>query len=67
MHYQPVVDLPSRRWVGLKALVRWEHPERGLLPPAAFLPVAEASGLIVPLGRHVLDTACRQLARASGP
>ncbi|MGI4896034.1 MAG: EAL domain-containing protein, partial [Janthinobacterium lividum] len=69
VHYQPVVDLQTRRWLGLEALVRWAHPERGLLPPSAFLPLAEASGLIVPLGREVLIQACMQLAawRSSVP
>ena len=62
LHYQPVVDLPSRRWLGVEALVRWAHPVRGLLPPGAFLPLAEASGLIVPLGRQVLTLACTQVA-----
>jgi EAL domain-containing protein (putative c-di-GMP-specific phosphodiesterase class I) len=63
VHYQPVVDLTSGRWLGMEALVRWAHPQRGLLPPAAFLPLAEASGLVVPLGREVLFRACEQLAR----
>jgi len=63
VHYQPVVELTTGRWISVEALVRWDHPDRGLLPPAAFLPVAEASGLIVPLGRHVLREACAQVAR----
>ena len=62
VHYQPVVNLPTGRWEGLEALVRWKHPQRGLLAPAAFLPVAEASGLVVPLGREVLTLACTQVA-----
>ncbi|WP_432563045.1 sensor domain-containing phosphodiesterase [Kineococcus sp. SYSU DK003] len=63
VHYQPVVDLPTGRWLGMEALVRWNHPQRGLLPPWVFLPLAEASGLIVPLGREVLQQACAQVAR----
>ncbi len=61
-HYQPVVDLPSGRWVGVEALARWQHPQQGLLPPSTFLPVAEASGLILPLGRSILEQACTQVA-----
>jgi diguanylate cyclase (GGDEF)-like protein len=59
--YQPVVDLQGRRIVGLEALLRWNHPERGDVPPSAFLPAAERSGFIVPLGWWVLDEACRQM------
>jgi diguanylate cyclase (GGDEF)-like protein/PAS domain S-box-containing protein len=58
--YQPIVILRSRRIAGVEALVRWRHHSRGLIPAAAFLPVAEQSGLIVPLGRWVLREACRQ-------
>jgi len=62
LHYQPVVDR-GRKVAGAEALVRWNHPARGLVQPAAFIGAAETSGLIVPLGRWVLEAACQQLAR----
>ncbi|MFI7545349.1 putative bifunctional diguanylate cyclase/phosphodiesterase [Actinoplanes sp. NPDC049599] len=61
--YQPVVDLITQRIAGVEALVRWRHPEDGLLSPYQFIATAEANGLIVPLGRWVLREACAQLAR----
>ena len=60
LHYQPVVALGSGEIVGLEALVRWNHPERGLLDPGEFVSIAEDSGLIEPIGRWVQETACRQ-------
>lgn len=67
LYFQPIVDLDADRTVGLEALIRWQHPERGLLAPGEFLPVAEDSGLIVPLGRHVLREACRTAAAWPAP
>ncbi len=62
-YYQPVVTLPEGRMVGVEALVRWEHPSQGLLGPVAFLDAAEDSGLMVPLGRFMLEQACTDVAR----
>jgi len=62
LHYQPIVELASGRIAGFESLARWRHPERGLVAPDLFIPTAEASGLIVPLGRVCLAEACRMLA-----
>jgi diguanylate cyclase (GGDEF)-like protein/PAS domain S-box-containing protein len=69
LHYQPIVEIATGRIVGLEALVRWRHPVRGLIPPHAFVPLAEATGLIVQIGRLVTTAACRELQafRATAP
>ena len=62
LHFQPKVDTSNGRIIGAEALVRWQHPEWGLLPPGEFIPLAEDSGLIVPLGQAVFSMACAQVA-----
>ena len=61
LHYQPIIELRSGRIRSFEALIRWQHPERGLLSPAAFIPTAEATGAIIGIGDWVLETACKQL------
>ncbi len=61
LHYQPIISLSPERLTGFEALVRWEHPEKGLISPVKFIPIAEETGLIIPLGEWVLEEACRRM------
>ena len=63
VYYQPVHDLHDSRLVGVEALVRWQHPERGLVPPGEFIPIAERTGLIAEIDAWVMDQACRQMCQ----
>src|SRR5262249_52180899 len=66
LHYQPVVNLASNEITGVEALIRWRHPQKGIVPPSAFIPVAEEIGFIVPLGEWVIRQACATAAKWPG-
>lgn len=63
VHYQPIVEIGTEAVVGMEALLRWKHPVRGMVGPATFVPLAEETGVIIPIGRWVLREACRQMVR----
>ncbi|MEZ5850986.1 MAG: EAL domain-containing protein [Hyphomicrobiaceae bacterium] len=63
LHYQPIMKLGTREVSGCEALIRWRHPERGLVSPAQFIPLAEETGLIIPIGKWAIETACREAVR----
>jgi EAL domain-containing protein (putative c-di-GMP-specific phosphodiesterase class I) len=63
LDYQPIFSLTTGQLTGFEALIRWHHPQRGLVSPADFIPLAEDTGLIIPLGRWILQTACEQIRR----
>ena len=63
LEYQPQIDLETGEIIGVEALVRWQHPEKGAIPPGQFIPIAEESGLIIPIGKWVLETACAQVKK----
>ncbi len=62
LYYQPILDLTSKTLKGFEALVRWQHPERGFVSPGDFIPLAEETGLIIPLGDYIIEEACRQMS-----
>ena len=62
VHYQPIVDLANGRMVSIEALARWKHPDGDVIPPDVFIPIAERTGLIIPIGARILNEACQQLA-----
>ncbi|WP_020206404.1 bifunctional diguanylate cyclase/phosphodiesterase, partial [Cupriavidus sp. WS] len=66
LRYQPIVDAATLRITGVEALIHWDTPERGVIPPAEFIPIAEQSGLIMPLGEWILATACREIQQLRG-
>lgn len=62
VYYQPIVAMSTKAIIGVEALVRWRHPQRGIVPPGAFITIAEETGLIIPIGRRVIEVACRQVS-----